>query len=247
VRATVEGLIERWRELGDMLGNRTESLRELTESAIARAEGTMQALDRHADGLAGTADRLESRIDGLRDGLREQTRDLQAAVDDAAVRAQSVTETFRIQERALLEAVDEATRKAGEVRDAHLEANRGVFLHTVNRVLDSLGSLGVDMDRVVEGALVHDVVRRYGRGDRMVAVRRLSGRVRDPIAISRVRDLFAEDQEFRALASKYLSEFEKLLAQAGEADPDELLSASLLTADVGKAYLLLSRAVDRHK
>jgi hypothetical protein len=71
--------------------------------------------------------------------------------------------------------------------------------------------------------------------------------VRDPIAISRVRDLFTENPEFRALASRYLSEFEKLLTQAGEADPDELLSASLLTADVGKAYLLLSRAIERHK
>jgi hypothetical protein len=71
--------------------------------------------------------------------------------------------------------------------------------------------------------------------------------VRDPVALSRVRDLFTDDPEFRALASKYLSEFEKLLTQAGEADPDELLSASLLTADVGKSYLLLSRAVERHK
>ncbi len=37
------------------------------------------------------------------------------------------------------------------------------------------------------------------------------------------------------------------MTQASEADPDELLSASLLTADIGKAYLLLSRALDRHK
>lgn len=49
------------------------------------------------------------------------------------------------------------------------------------------------------------------------------------------------------MATRYLREFERLLAQVGDADPDELLSASLLTADVGKAYLLLSRAVERHK
>jgi ABC-type transporter Mla subunit MlaD len=168
-RVTVEGLIERWRELGDLLSGRTEGLRDLTESAIARAEVTMQALDRHAEGLGGTADRLESCIDGLREGLREQARDLQAAIDEAAARAQSVAETSRIQERALLDAADEAARKAGEVRQAHLEGNRGVFLHTVNRVLDSLGSLGIDMDRIIEGSLVQDIVRRYGKGDRMVA------------------------------------------------------------------------------
>ena len=62
-----------------------------------------------------------------------------------------------------------------------------------------------------------------------------------------VRELFEEDDEFRALVTRYLREFERLMTQASEADPDELLSASLLTADIGKAYLLLSRALDRHK
>jgi len=71
--------------------------------------------------------------------------------------------------------------------------------------------------------------------------------VKEPIALNRVRELYEDDDAFRTLASRYLREFERLLTQAGEADPDELLSASLLTADVGKAYLLLSRAVERHK
>jgi hypothetical protein len=59
------------------------------------------------------------------------------------------------------------------VRVGYVDSNRGMLLHTVNRVLDTLGSMGIELD--------------------------------------------------------------------------ELLSASLLNADVGKAYLLLSRAVDRHK
>jgi hypothetical protein len=71
--------------------------------------------------------------------------------------------------------------------------------------------------------------------------------VKDPVAVARVRELYEDDDEFRTLTTRYLREFERLLTQAGEADPDELLSASLLTADVGKAYLLLSRAVERHR
>jgi hypothetical protein len=71
--------------------------------------------------------------------------------------------------------------------------------------------------------------------------------VKDPIALNRVRELYEDDDAFRTMTSRYLREFERLLTQAGEVDPDELLSASLLTADVGKAYLLLSRAVERHK
>ena len=80
----------------------------------------------------------------------------------------------------------------------------------------------------------------------MAAVRRVASRSKDPIAVARVRELFEEDEEFRTLAMRYMREFERLLSQAGDADPDDLLSASLLTADVGKAYMLMSRAIDRY-
>jgi hypothetical protein len=155
--------------------------------------------------------------------------------------------SFRMHERALVEAAEEAARTSEEVRNSYLESNRGVLLHTANRVLDTLGSIGVDLQQVLEGDAAPDIIRRFAKGDRTVALRRIASRVGEPVVIARVREMFEEDEEFRGLATRYLREFERLLAQAGEADPDELLSASLLTADVGKAYLLLSRAVDRHK
>ncbi len=142
---------------------------------------------------------------------------------------------------------EEAARTSEEVRNSYLESNRGVLLHTANRVLDTLGSIGVDLQQVLEGDAAPDIIRRFAKGDRTVALRRIASRAGEPVVIARVREMFEEDEEFRGLATRYLREFERLLVQAGEADPDELLSASLLTADVGKAYLLLSRAVDRHK
>ncbi|MEK9833274.1 MAG: hypothetical protein VW453_11845, partial [Rhodospirillaceae bacterium] len=142
---------------------------------------------------------------------------------------------------------EDAGRKADEVRVSFIDANRGVFLHTVNRVLDTLGSLGNEIEEALDGAAAPEIMRRFSKGDRGVALRRISARAGDPIAVNRVRELYEDDEDFRTLATRYLREFERLLAQAGDADPDELLSASLLTADVGKAYLLLSRAVERHK
>lgn len=207
----------------------------------------MQSLDRHTGELSTSADRMEGRVDGLREQLREQARDMQSAIDQVAERSETIASTFRMQEHALIEAANEAGRKADEVRVAYIDSNRGVFLHTVNRVLDTLGSLGVELDGILEGDIAPEIMRRFAKGDRGVALRRISARVKEPIALNRVRELYEDDDAFRTLASRYLREFERLLTQAGEADPDELLSASLLTADVGKAYLLLSRAVERHK
>jgi len=165
--------LERWRELGDMLVGRAETLRETGESAVARAEVTMQSLDRHTGELSTSADRMEGRVEGLRDQLREQARDTQSAIDQVAERSESIASTFRVQERALIEAADEASRKADEVRVGYIDSNRGVFLHTVNRVLDTLGSLGIELDDMLEGDVVPDIMRRFAKGDRGVALRRI--------------------------------------------------------------------------
>ena len=42
-----------------------------------------------------------------------------------------------------------------------------------------------------------------------------------------------------------MNQFESLLAQATDCDPEQVLSATFLTADVGKLYLLLSRSLGR--
>jgi hypothetical protein len=246
VGETVDGLIARWRELGDTLVARAETLRDVGESAVARVDATMQSLDRHVGDMSGATDRMEHRVDGLRDALREQARDMQSSLDLVSQKADSVAATFRMHEHALIEASNEATHKAEELRAAQADGSRGIYMRTVNRVLDTLGSVGIDLDRAFEGTLAPDIIKRYGKGDAMVAVRRVAGRAKDPVAIARVRELFEEDEEFRAVAMRYMHEFERLLGQAGDADPDDLLSASLLTADVGKAYMLMSRAVDRY-
>ncbi len=157
----------------------------------------------------------------------------------------SVAETR--QKRGLIEVAEDAGRKADEVRVSFIDSNRSVFLHTVNRVLDTLGSLGIELEEALDGAAAPDIMRRFAKGDRGVGLRKISARVGDLIAVNRVRELYEDDEDFRTQATRYLREFERLLAQAGDADPDELLSTSLLTADVGKAYLLLSCAVDRNK
>ena len=73
--------------------------------------------------------------------------------------------TFRMHEHALIEASNEATHKAEELRAAQADGSRGIYMRTVNQVLDTLGSVGIDLDRAFEGALAPDIIKRYGKGD----------------------------------------------------------------------------------
>jgi hypothetical protein len=47
------------------------------------------------------------------------------------------------------------------------------------------------------------------------------------------------------MVERYMGRFEELLAQAQEADPESVLNAAFITADVGKLYLVLSRSIGR--
>jgi hypothetical protein len=89
-------------------------------------------------------------------------------------------------------------------------------------------------------------LKRYQKGDRSVFARRLL-RQRDRFTRSEIERLYEQDDNFREQASRYMSQFESLLSQANESDPEQVLSAAFLTADVGKLYLLLARSLGRQQ
>ena len=49
----------------------------------------------------------------------------------------------------------------------------------------------------------------------------------------------------RRYVLRYVDQFERLLADTRGADPENLLHSTFLTADVGKLYLMLNRALGR--
>ncbi len=61
----------------------------------------------------------------------------------------------------------------------------------------------------------------------------------------KIRDRYRDDNEFRKYADDYLAQFDRVLAEAKEVDPENILSATFLTADVGKLYLVLSTILGR--
>jgi len=60
-----------------------------------------------------------------------------------------------------------------------------------------------------------------------------------------IQGKYEHDDDFRKYVSRYIEHFKKLLTEANECDPENLLSSTFLSADVGRLYLLLARAVGR--
>jgi hypothetical protein len=56
---------------------------------------------------------------------------------------------------------------------------------------------------------------------------------------------YDRDGEFRANVDRYMSDFERLLGDAEQADPDGRMMQTYLTSETGRVYLLLAHASGR--
>jgi hypothetical protein len=116
----------------------------------------------------------------------------------------------------------------------------------MSHVTSRLSSAGVDLVKAYEKHIPEDAWQRYLEGDKTVFARRIL-KSRDKYGVEEIRKRHQDDAEFRVHSTEYIAQFERLLEQAEAHDPEEMISATLLSSDVGKLYLLLSRALDRIK
>ncbi|MDP7546672.1 MAG: hypothetical protein QGF20_05200, partial [Alphaproteobacteria bacterium] len=89
-----------------------------------------------------------------------------------------------------------------------------------------------------------DAWERYLDGDRGIFARRIV-KSRDRFSLDAIRNNYEDDDGFREHVDRYLVQFQEALAQAEENDPEDILAAVLLSSDVGKLYMLMSKALGR--
>jgi hypothetical protein len=216
-----EAALEALTRVGDLAERKAEALTQAAETALTRTQDLGKAMETRGTGLEKRVLDVTRRVEAMGQSFREQASDLIAASDAAAQQAR------------------ELTAKAGEHK-------REVFLRSATVMIEELNSVAFDIDRLLEDDVPDDLLKRYQKGDRSVFARRLL-RQRDRFTRGEVEKLYARDPKFRDQAGRYMSQFESLLNQANDSDPDQVLSAAFLTADVGKLYLLLARSLGRQQ
>ena len=152
--------------------------------------------------------------------------------------------SFRTQTKELIKASEEAAIQSRAVRESDVMARRELFLRTATIMIEDLNSVAIDINRIIEDDIPEEVWRNYRKGDKGIFARRLL-RKKTNFSIPEIETHYATDERFRNQVTRYLSQFESLLTQASDCDPEQVLSATFLTADVGKLYLLLSRSLGR--
>jgi hypothetical protein len=182
----------------------------------------------------------------IADAFRRHGNELIGAADRAGVKAKDAVVLFESQTEALLKAANDAVVEAQRVRETAIHTQQDTFLKAATFIIETLQSIAVDLNRVLDQGIPDSVWKRYHSGDRGIFTRQLL-QMQDKNAGPLIKKKFEEDPGFRDYVLRYLNQFETLLAQARECDHMDVLGATFVTADVGKLYLILSNAVGRLK
>ena len=196
--------------------------------------------------MTRAAETTGKEVDTLGEQLLEQTNYYTKALETAASKAGEITTIYSQQVDALIQASEHAASEASRVRASALDARRDTFLRSSKFILEDLNSIGIDISRIIDKTEAEKLWKVYVKGDKNVFVRALVKSNADEKKVQEtIKRKYQDDDTFRRHVVRYLDQFQSLLAQANESDPENLLSSTFVTADVGKLYVLLSRAVGR--
>ena len=175
--------------------------------------------------------------------FRSQTT-LVEALDAAVAKVDVVGETFDQQAVRLTQASIEASEQAGKLSEQELVLRRDLFLKTARFILEDLNSTSIDLTRILHNDVPEADWKRYVKGDRGVFARSLL-KGRQAALAAKFTDKLKVDEDMRYYVMRYVDQFDKLLNEARDSDPENLLHSTFMTADVGKLYILLTRALGR--
>lgn len=215
------GAATRLKELSGHLGQAAEALTRSADGALQRAREVGQQFERQGEGFSQSVAAAIAKLGDVSIACRQQAEELRRASEEAS------QHTLRL-------------------RQSDLEARRDLFLRTATLMLDELTEASVDIAKLVDAEIPDDYWKRWRKGERNIFARRLVRRRDDGMA-RQIAERYRDDERFRQQATRYIQQFESLLNQAADCDPENVLSATFLTADVGKLYLLLARAVGRQQ
>jgi hypothetical protein len=223
---------------------RTAELMSSVSQAATRMAAIGETFERQARELNTVSAESHTRLTEAEQGLSRQTALLASAGERGLTQARQVGEAFGKQSEALLAAASAAQSGAEAIANAEISARRQAFLRASRLVIEGLNSLAIDLSRTLQHDLSERILREFVNGDRGVFVRRL---LRSNLGESgnAIKQRFRDDGDFRRYVLDYLSQFERLRADALAADPENILSATILTSDVGKLYIVLSEVIGK--
>jgi hypothetical protein len=108
----------------------------------------------------------------------------------------------------------------------------------------ALNAFSGDIARAIDHNAAVELWDRHGRGEKNLFTRRLYT-LQGQQTFDDIRRKYQRDQDFRSAVDRYVSDFEKLLAEVTKNGRERMAGNAYLTSDTGKVYTMLAHASGR--
>lgn len=194
--------------------------------------------------LGRTSDESMERVTAALEFMRTQADSLATAGERLSEQTERAGSAFEMKADTLSRMADRAEEKLRLLEAQRDAADLQRFLNGAVFIIERLQSIAVDITRLFSPTVDEDLWQRYYRGDTSAFLRH-AARALTRRQAGQIRELYEANSDFRDYVNRYLSEYETLLRASRQTDRAEVLAATLTSADMGKLYLVLARAVGR--
>jgi hypothetical protein len=242
---TAEQVSGRISLLTEQFRTQSQSLDHAVEVAGRQIDKAGTTLGREREMLEAVTGRTVDQVADIGKNIHEHSGALLRTLEEALTRADRAGSAFDEQATRMIRAADRAEARAKEFKTQEQGLRRDLFLKTARFVIEDLNSTAIDLSRALHNEVSEADWKRYASGDRGVFTRALLRGRNSAASVARTGAKLRHNEEMRRYVTQYVDQFERLLAEAKECDPEQLLHSTFLTADVGKLYLMLCSAMGR--
>ena len=194
--------------------------------------------------LSATTEQTGTQLESVFEMLRQKSTDLGLTGERLSQHAETLVQAFARQSETLVSASREAEEQANALEKQKSSVSVDNFLQSAAYLVEKLQSLSVDISRLFQSGIDDKTWREFHSGDQSVFLRKILKNL-DRNQINAIRERYEDDGDFRDYVNRYIAEFETLLNQARAADRADVLTGTFTSAEVGKLYLVLARALGR--
>jgi mRNA degradation ribonuclease J1/J2 len=151
--------------------------------------------------------------------------------------------SFGRQVEQLMATAQKAADTARQLDESHDRAHTGKFLDHTAYVIEQLHSIAVDIARLYQPSVEEELWKRYYKGDQGVFLRHIT-KTLSRQKFEAIQRTYQTDEKFRGYVMRYLKEYSALIKHARATDHAEVLTTTFSTSDMGKLYMVLSKAMD---
>ena len=175
--------------------------------------------------------------------LRKHAESLVDASNEITDQTAKAGYTFKRQVEELLDSANQASTSAKQLDESHEKAQTAKFLEETTYVIEQLHSLAVDIARIFQPSVEEELWKRYHKGDQAVFLRHIT-KTLSRQKLTAIQKKYESDEKFRTFVMRYLKEYSALVKHARATDRAEVLTTTFSTSDMGKLYMLLSKAME---